>query len=111
MAVKFGRFSDSFKPKPKVEAWDKSEKLFQEKKFLDSYEAFFDYVKDDEVNNVTYTRSDGKITFQLYQGSEIVRGTIGENKVIAEANIAEYEKPSVSFMRRLMEMNYSLFYT
>ncbi len=111
MTVQLGRFTDSFKPKAKVEAWNLSEKLFLEKKFLDSYEAFFDYIKDDAMNNISYSRSNGKITFEFYQGSEIVRGTIGENKVIAEASIAVYDKLSVSFMRRLMEMNYSLFYT
>src|SRR5438552_13256768 len=111
MGITFGRFSDSFKPKPKTDAWAQSEKLFQEKKFLDSYEAFFEYIKDDNANNITYTRSTGKIDFELYQGSQKVRGTIGENKVIAEANIAEYEKLSVAFMRRLMEMNYTLYYS
>lgn len=111
MAIIFGRFSDSFKPKPKVDAWTLSEKLFQEKKFLDSYEAFFDYIKDDTTGNVVYTRSPGKIDFELYQGSQKVRGTIAENKIIAEASIAEYEKLSVAFMRRLMEMNYSMYYS
>lgn len=111
MTITFGRFSDSFKPKPKVDAWTKSEKLFGEKKFLESYEAFFDYIKDDATNNVTFTRGNGKIDFEINQGSQKVRGTIGENKILAEATIAEYDKLSVAFMRRLMEMNYTLYYS
>src|SRR5437868_12141012 len=111
MAITFGRFSDSFKSKPKVDAWAQSEKLFMEKKFLESYKAFIDYIRDDTTNNVSYTRSNGKIDFEFCQGSQKIRGTIGENKILAEAGIAEYEKLSVAFMRRLMEMNYTMYYS
>ena len=109
--ITFGRFSDSFKSKDKINYWNQSEKLFQEKKYLDSYEAFFNYLRDDTENNVKFTRSGDKIDFELLQGSKIVSGYIGNNEVCAEAYIAEYEKLSVAFMRRLMEMNYSLFYS
>ena len=109
--ITFGRFSDSFKPKAKVEAWNTSERLFLERKYIDSYEAFFNYLRDDDVNNVSFRKDGDNITFELLQGSKIIRGTIANGKVIAEADVAEYDKLSVAFMRRLMEMNYSLFYS
>jgi hypothetical protein len=111
MAPIFGRFSDSFKPKVKINVWNDCQKFFEEKKYFDSYAAFFTYLNDDSLNNVIYTRNNGQIDFQFYQGSKIIKGTINENKITAEAHVAEFEKLSVAFMRRLMEMNYSLYYT
>jgi hypothetical protein len=109
--ITFGRFSDSFKSKEKIAQWNNSEKFFQEKKYLDSYEAFFNYLRDDTVNNVTFTRSADKIDFEFLQGSKIIKGHIDNSEVVAEAEIAQYDKLSVAFMRRLMEMNYTLFYS
>jgi hypothetical protein len=111
MAPVFGRFSDSFKPKVKINSWNDSEKFFEEKKYFDSYAAFFTYLNDDSLNNVVYTRDNAHIDFHFYQGSKIVKGTINENKITAEVPVAEFEKLSVAFMRRLMEMNYTLYYT
>ena len=109
--ITFGRFSDSFKGKAKIEAWNLSEKLFLEKNYTESYEAFFNYIRDDESNNVSYKREGDNIDFELLQGSKVVRGHFSGGRVEAEADIAEFDKTSVAFMRRLMEMNYSLFYS
>jgi len=111
MPITFGRFSDSFKSKAKINYWNECEKLFQEKKYFESYEAFLNYLKDDEINNVKFTKNGERIDFELPQGSKVISGFIGDGKIIAEADIAEYEKLSVAFMRRLMELNYTLFYT
>ena len=121
MAIRFGRFSDSFKPKEKVDAWKETEKLFEEKKFLDSYNALFRYIRDDNLENVKtfplkrdFENSTGEnsgIKFELVQGSKIVKGFADNKKVTAESHIVEFEKLSVAVMRRLMEMNFSLFYT
>ena len=111
MAITFGRFTDAYKPKGKIEFWNKCEKDFQDKNYLDSYEAFFNYLKDDVSNNVTFSRSGDSINFEFPQGSQVVKGTIANNKVIAEAFVAQYDKLSVAFMRRVMEINYQLYYT
>ncbi|MBZ0201782.1 MAG: YbjN domain-containing protein [Ignavibacteria bacterium] len=109
--ITFGRFSDSFKGKAKIEAWNRSEKLFLDKSYADSYEAFLNYLKDEEINNVSFKRDGDNINFELLQGSKVIRGHFSGGKVEAEADIAEFDKTSVAFMRRLMEMNYSLFYS
>ncbi len=111
MPIKFGRFTDAFKPKAKVDFWSKSEKLFEQKQYMASYDAFLNYIKDDNLNNVSWKRENNHISFKLQQGSKTVYGSIGENKITAQSDVAEFEKLSVAFMRRLMEMNYSLYYT
>lgn len=109
--ITFGRYSDAFKAQDKIDWWNKCEKEFQQKDYLNSYESFFNYLKDESVDNLTYKREGDTINFEFLQGSKIVHGYINPQKVCAEADIAEYEKLSVAFMRRLMELNYSLFYS
>ncbi len=111
MTITFGRFTDAFKPKAKTEAWSRAEKLFEQKNYMDSYDAFFDYIKDDSVNNVSWKKENNHIDFELQQGSKTVHGSINEKKITAGTKVVHFDKLSVSFMRRLMEMNYSLFYT
>jgi len=111
MSITFGRFSDSFKPKAKLDYWNKSEKLFYDKQYAGSYEAFFNYLRDDEIQNVKFTRTDEDFGFEFPQGSKIIKGYVKNGNVEAEADIVEFEKPSVSLMRRLMDMNYNLFYS
>lgn len=111
MSVIFGRFSDSFKPKAKLDFWNKSEKLFIDKQYIDSYEAFMNYLHDDSTDNLKFSRSGDNISFEFPQGSKMIGGYIKDGKVLAESEVAEFEKPSVAVMRRLMEMNYTLYYT
>ena len=109
--MKFGRYTDAFKPKEKLDLWYKAENLFKEKKYLESYKTFFEYIRDDKEDNVHFDYSDSKIDFGFYQGSKIIKGTADNDYVKAEVNIAEFEKPGVSFMRRLLELNYQYYYS
>lgn len=107
----FGRYSDSYKTVYKNELWWNSIKLFENKKYFDAYESFFNYLRDDEFDNVRFNRTGDEIKFQLQQGSKLIKGIISDRKFSAESCIAEFEKPAVSFMRRLMELNYKLYYS
>jgi hypothetical protein len=109
--IKFGRFSDAFKPKTSLEKWNECEKLYKEKKYHESYSLFFDYLKDTVIDNVFHSKEDSLIKFQLLQGSKEIRGYADGNKLSAMVLIADYEKISVPVMRRLMEMNYTLYYS
>jgi hypothetical protein len=111
MTITFGRYTDAFKPKAKTEAWNQAEKLFGDKKYMDSFYAFFDYIKDDSVNNVQWNKNNGGIDFTLQQGSKTIKGSVNDKKITAQTRVVVFDKLSVSFMRRLMEMNYSLYYT
>jgi len=111
MSITFGRFTDSFKPKTKIDKWNECDKLYNEKNYMQSYISFFEYLKSDDIDNVFYSLQDEMLTFQLIQGSKEVRGYSDGKKVSAMAVMAGYEKTNVAAFRRLMEMNYSLYYS
>src|SRR5262245_55683564 len=103
-AVSFGRYSDNNKPPAKVSRWTEAENLFREKDFGRSFDAFFDYLRDDNMQNVVYERNEAEGRFEFYQGSKIVRGRFDKDKVQAEVTLAKMPQPSVPVMRRLLEM-------
>lgn len=74
-------------------------------------DAFFDYLKDDSAQNVVYERNGDEGRFHLYQGSKIVRGNFNNEVLKAEVTLARMPQPSVPVMRRLLELNFSLYYS
>jgi hypothetical protein len=110
-AIGFGRFSDNNKSVEQVGKWTEADSLFRNKQYLESLDCFFDYLKDERQDNVRYERNDSNATFQIYQGSKIVRGAIRNGRIEAEISLAAMPEPSVPVMRRLLEMNFNLFYT
>lgn len=109
--IRFGRYSDNNKSVAKVDRWNEAENLFKEKKYLDSIFAFFDYLRDEDEDNVKLVQEDGQHKFMLYQGSKIIRGYFNNEKLEAEVVLAHMPQPSVPVMRRLLEMNFNLYYT
>lgn len=109
--VPFGRYSDNNKPVTKVNRWTDAENHFKEKKYPEGIDAFFEYLRDDQSQNVTYRRNGESGNFEFFQGSRIVRGSFDNERVTAEVTLAKMPQPSVPVMRRLLEMNFSLYYT
>ena len=109
--LQFGRYSDNNKPVAKVARWNNADTLFKEKKWHESIAAFFDYLRDDDVDNVQHTSNGTSGTFQIHQGSKIIKGTYNEKMLEAGVALATMVQPSVPVMRRLLEMNFTLYYT
>lgn len=109
--IQFGRYSDNNKSVEKVERWNEAESLFKEKKYYESIRAFFDYLLDDDIGNVVHSGEGSKGEFEFYQGSKIIRGHYDEELFEAEVLLAQMPQPSVPVMRRLLEMNFNLYYT
>ena len=103
--IRFGRYSDNNKSVEKVEKWNESESLFKEKKYYQSIKAFFEYLRDEDTDNVDHIPDGNKGNFQFYQGSKIIRGYYNEELFEAEVWLAQMPAPSVPVMRRLLEMN------
>lgn len=110
-AIQFGRYSDNNKPVEKVDKWNEADTLFKEKKYYESIAAFFDYLRDETADNVIHKQDGNKGTFHFYQGSKIIRGFYDEERLEAEVGLASMPTPSVPVMRRLLEMNFTLYYT
>lgn len=112
-AIKFGRFSDGFKPKEKIDKWTECDNAFAEKNYTTAYLSFMEYLKDDQLQNVNYSFDGKKVTFELLQGSKILRGTIDltTQAIEAEATVAKLDKKSVAALRKLLEMNFKLNYS
>ena len=109
--IPFGRYSDNNKPLAKVGRWTEADNLFKEKKFSESLDAFFEYLRDDAAQNVVYERKGTEGRFHFYQGSRMVRGSFDKDQVKAEVTLARMPQPSVPVMRRLLEMNFTLYYS
>jgi len=110
-AITFGRYSDNNKQNDKVARWTDADNLFKEKKYQEGISAFFDYLRDDNAQNVVHERNGNEGQFLFYQGSKIVRGSYNEQRLQAEATLAKMPQQSVPVMRRLLEMNFNLYYS
>ncbi len=109
--IPFGRYSDNNKPVAKVTRWTDADNLFKEKKYTDSLDAFFEYLRDDTLQNVVYERNGAEGRFEFYQGSKIIRGNFTQEELKAEVTLARMPQASVPVMRRLLEMNFNLYYS
>lgn len=109
--INFGRYSDNNKSLAKTKRWTAADNYFKENKHYDSIDSFFDYLKDDDTGNVEYTRNGEMADFKLFQGSKIITGRVQDGQLTAQVKLARMQQPSVPVMRRLLEMNFSLYYS
>lgn len=109
--IKFGRYSDSYKSADSYKAWDAALEKFEAKEYLASYRAFFDYLRDNNEDNVRLLETEDGIQFDIFQGSKKISGFVNNQKLKAESKVARTEKFRVAFMRRLVELNYELEYS
>lgn len=109
--ILFGRYSDNNKSVTKVNRWTEGDNLFKQQKYHESLDAFFDYLRDDEQENIVYERNEKEGRFEFFQGSKIVRGDFNEDQLQAQVTLARMAQPSVAVMRRLLEMNFNLYYS
>ena len=109
--IRFGRYSDNNKSYKKTMRWYEAEDRYKEKAYAETFAALFDYITDEAEGNVTFKQDGQTFTFELIQGSKKVYGRCDGEYIVAEAPIAIMEKPSNAVMRRLLEMNFSLFYS
>jgi hypothetical protein len=109
--IVFGRYSDNNKTISQVNRWTDADNLFKERKYQQSIDAFFDYLRDPGKQNVEAERKGELLNFTIYQGSKLVRGHCDSRRVTAEVSLARMPEPSIPVMRRLLEQNYLLYYT
>lgn len=108
--VKFGRYSDAYRSETQQAAFDKAIEEFNKGRYVRAYAFFFEFLRDDEADNVRFWEDEKGLRFEILQGSKKVVGIADEQRVEVETKVAIAEKLEVDFMKRLMEKNYSLKY-
>lgn len=108
---KFGRYTDMNKTKKQLDYWRSSLDKFKNKEFVNSFEDFFHYLRDESIDNVRITKQSDTVHFEIIQGSKVIRGRGDEKELFAEASIAIMDNPSTPVMRKLMGINYNLKYS
>jgi hypothetical protein len=109
--IQFGRFSSSYKTPDRIKYWDDALEFYNQKKYIDSYVAFINYLEEAGVNNIRFSKTGERVDFEILQGSKKVTGTADAEKLVALVNVAGYTKLSVAYLRRLLDMNYTLSYS
>ena len=109
--ITFGRYSDNNKTVEKTKRWTAADNFFKANLPFESMDAFFDYLKDNATDNVEYSRTGETADFKLFQGSKIITGRLQDGQLSAHVKLARMQQPAVPVMRRLLEMNFSLYYS
>lgn len=109
--MKFGRYSDAYKSEEQYAHWDKSLQLFDQKTYTEAYEHFFQYLYNEDEENVSWENKEDALQFNILQGSKVIRGSVDEKFIRVETKVAQIKAPGVGFMRRLVEKNYDLKYS
>ena len=109
--IQFGRYTDSYKTPEQYKAWDNSIEEFEKGNYLVSYRQFFQYLGNTTVNNVYVEEKDGRLHFEVLQGSKKITGFADNKKVKVATKVVQADDLNVSFMRRLMEENYKMKYS
>jgi len=109
--IQFGRYSDSYKSAKQYDAWDVALEKFEEKNYLESFSKFFEYLNDKKENNVVWSRENGTINFEIYQGSKKIAGEANDKEFKASSKVVKTESLNIGFMRRLVESNFDLKYS
>lgn len=109
--LSFGRYSDNNKTVAKTRSWYLAEDLYKEKKYIEALSAFLDYLKDDAVNNVSVKKNGENTRFTIFQGTQKLHGKVKNEAISVHARLAIMETPGIAIMRRMLEMNYRLYYT
>jgi hypothetical protein len=109
--MRFGRYSDNNKTFAKSQSWYKAEDLFKEKNYNEAFAAFFDYLRDEEEDNVHFKPEGDTFTFDLLQGSKKVSGKSDGKDILVSVPLAKMAEPSIPVMRRLLDMNFNMYYS
>jgi hypothetical protein len=109
--IKFGRYSDAYKTAEQYTHWESSLKLFDKKEYVTAYDHFFQYLYNEDEENVSWNREGDTLHFKILQGSKLIKGDIDDKVIRVETKVAQVKAPGVGFMRRLVEKNYDLKYS
>ncbi|MDT8339709.1 MAG: hypothetical protein RQ763_10995, partial [Sulfurimonas sp.] len=110
----FGRGINANLSKDEEDLFNKSNEAFEAKEILDAYEYFFislENFSDSKSNqNIIITKEDGKLRFEILQGTARITGVITKESLYAEAILTKKAAANVALKRLILERNYQLTY-
>ncbi len=110
----FGRGINANLSPDEEELFNKSYEAFEKKEILDAYEYFFqsleNFTNGISNQNITTSREEEKLHFEILQGCAKIRGTITKEHLYAESILTKKESASVALKRYILERNYQLTY-
>ncbi|HOY33014.1 MAG TPA: hypothetical protein PKW80_14135 [Bacteroidales bacterium] len=109
--VAVGRYSGVNKSSVQLSCWTRAQDFYLQKKYIDSFEILLQYMNDPDTNNIKVRRNGNELEFDLVQGSKIIRGRADMNTFSAQSRIARFDRLSVAFLRKLINMNFILQYS
>ena len=111
----FGRSINAQVNPKEPELFEASSEAFENERTLDAYDYFLTSIQnfnaDIPNNNISITKGEETLDFELFQGSAKIVGHITPEVIEAHCLIAGYEHINVAVKRRLLERNYQLTYT
>ncbi|MEO1257163.1 MAG: hypothetical protein AAFZ15_00140 [Bacteroidota bacterium] len=109
--IRFGRYTDVYHTAEQDMAFDRAVQFFEDEQYIESYQSFFEYLKNEDEGNVKFWKENETLQFELYQGSKKIMGYADHKKLYAKAKVAKAKSLQASFMRRLLEKNFELKYS
>lgn len=109
--IRIGRYSDNHKSRQQLRSWQLAETKFGEKQYADALFAFFDFLSDSQEQNITCHPEENGFRFSLIQGSKKITGSYDGQYITAYTSLAVMPEPGTAVMRRLLELNYALYYS
>lgn len=110
----FGRGTNANLSPDEEELFNKSYAAFEKKDILNAYEFFFEslenFTNDVANQNISTTRSEGKLNFSIFQGTAEITGYITQEHLYAEAIVCKLSSTNVALKRYILDRNYQLTY-
>jgi len=110
-SIRLGRYTDYHKSPEQIRSWQLAETKYGDKQYADAIFAFLDFLSDPDEQNLSCRAEDGGFRFQLIQGSREITGIYDGKCIRAYTPIAQMSQPGTAVMRKLLELNYSLYYS
>lgn len=109
--VKLGRFSDAYKPTAHQRIWEDSLLAFESEEYLQAIKLLLQFLLNADENNIEWKETAEGLSFDLFQGSKVVRGEMNALHFRAEVKVAKAKTLNIGLSRKLLERNYLLKYS
>ncbi|HRO73518.1 MAG TPA: hypothetical protein PK611_07600, partial [Saprospiraceae bacterium] len=108
--IQFGRHTTTTYTDQQYNAWTNAVVLYEQEKYLKSFERLLHFMTDAQEENILYTHDKGAIQFSLYQGSKVIEGYADAHIIRAKTRVARMTQPNPELLQWLLEENYYLKY-